>query len=102
MTGSLEHQPPLGKQDCIDNWRKRGRITVPIKRGDIADLLIVTLYETTARNRLPLDVLIEAQTAINTPTKHFGVIFGDTAPDWAQYKPLHVLWMDGEGNGRWK
>ncbi len=102
MAASSEHQAPQGKQDCIDTWRKRGRICVPTRRREIADLLIVALYETTTRNGMPLDVLIEAQPATNVPTKHFGVIFGDTPPDWAEYKPLPVLWMDGVGNGRWK
>jgi hypothetical protein len=101
MAASPEHQTPQEKQDCIDTWRQRGRICVPTKRGDIADLLIVTMYETTTRNGLPLDLLIEAQPAINTPTTQFGVIFGDTPPDWLKYKPLPVLWMSGEV-GRWK
>ena len=102
MAATPEHLTPQGIKDCIDTWRERGRINVPNKRGEIASLLIVALYETTTRNGMPLDVLIEAQTAINAPTKHFGVIFGDTPPDWAQYKPLPVLWVSGEGVGRWK
>ena len=97
-----EHETPKTKQDCIDTWRNSGRIGVPSKKRGVIDLLIVSLYETTSVNGMPLDALIEAQVAINVPTKQFGVLFGDTPPDWPRYKPLPVLWVSGEGVGRWK
>ena len=71
------HENPIGKQDCVDTWRGHGRMCVPTRGNHIIDVLIVAIYETTAVNGLPLDLLIEAQTAENDPIKQFGVIFSE-------------------------
>ncbi len=62
-----EHETPKTKQDCIDTWRNSGRIGVPGKSGGVIDLLIVSLYETTSVNGLPLDALL----ACGALPKHF-------------------------------
>jgi hypothetical protein len=96
-----EHHEPIGKAQYLATWRKRMRMAVPTARGTIADVLIVRLFETTAVNRLPLDALIEGQTAINAPVKRFGVLFGPIPPDWPAYG-LPVLWIcDSDVAGRW-
>jgi len=76
---------------------------VPTADLSIIDLRIIAIYETTAVNGLPLDLLIDAQKTTNDPVKQFGVIFSDTPPDWSKYR-IPVLWRkDGvSGVGRWK
>ena len=81
MPVTPEHQSPVDKQDCIDTWRKAGRISVPARSGHIVEVIIVNLYETTAGNGIPLDLLIEAQTNLNEPVKQFGVVFSQNQPD---------------------
>ena len=102
MTAIAEHRNPVGKTDIVDTWRERGRMPVPTAKGHIIDLYIVSLYETTAVNGRPLDLLIEAQKTRSDPVKRFGVIFGETPPDWSKYG-IPVLWRkEGEsGVGRW-
>ena len=97
------HENPIGKQDCVDTWRRHGRMCVPTRGNHIIDLLIVAIYETTAVNGLPLDLLIEAQTAENDPIKQFGVIFSKNPPNWSQYG-IPILWrQEGiDGVGRWR
>jgi hypothetical protein len=103
MSATAEHHDPIGKADTLDTWRKRMRMPVPAAAGHIVDLLIVRLYETTAVNGLPLDLVIEAQETTDGPVKRFGVVFGAEPPDWPSYG-IPVLWRrDGEaGVGRWK
>ena len=102
MTAIAEHRNPVGKTDIVDTWRERGRMPVPTSAGQIIDLHIVALYETSKVNGLPLDLLIEAQTSRSDPVKKFGVIFSNKLPDWSKY-PIPVLWRkDNEsGVGRW-
>ena len=102
MTAIAEHRNPVGKTDVVDTWRNRGRMPVPTSTGQIIDLHIVALYETTSVNGRPLDLLIEAQKSKSDPVKRFGVIFSKTAPDWSKYA-IPVLWRkDNEsGVGRW-
>lgn len=95
-----EHQSPVGKAQCIETWRARRRLSVPSADGGIVDLIIVSIYETTAVDGLPLDALIDAQKTLNDPVKQFGVVFGATPPDWSQYK-IPVLWIKDGGSGRW-
>ena len=98
-----EHSNPVGKQDSLDTWRHSGRISVPSREGHIIDLIIVAIYETTAVNGLPLDLLIEARKTVNDPAKQFGVIFSKNPPNWSQYG-IPILWrQEGKaGCGRWK
>ena len=102
MTAIAEHRNPVGKTDIVDTWRDRGRMPVPTSAGQIIDLHIVALYETTAVNGRPLDLLVEAQKSKSDPVKRFGVIFSETPPDWSNYA-IPVLWRkDNEsGVGRW-
>ena len=78
-------------------------MAVPTAAGNIVDLHIVTMYETTSVNGQPLDLLIEAQATKNDPAKQFGVIFSETSPDRSKYS-VPVLWReDGKsGIGLWK
>jgi hypothetical protein len=78
------------------------RMPVPTAAGQILDLRIVTLYETTAINGLPLDLLIDAQKTKIDPVKQFGVIFSDSPPDWSKYR-IPVLWCSEGvlGVGQW-
>jgi hypothetical protein len=71
--------------------------------GHIIDLQIVAIYETTAVNGHPLDLLVEAKKTNNDPVKQFGVIFSSSPPDWSAY-PMPLLWReDGKaGVGRWR
>ena len=103
MTVTAEHHNPIGKADSVDTWRKRRRMAVPTAAGNIVDLHIVTMYETTSVNGQPLDLLIEAQATKNDPAKQFGVIFSETSPDRSKYS-VPVLWReDGKsGIGLWK
>lgn len=97
------HGSPVGKEQTLATWRKRMRMPVPTGKGHIIDLQIVTIYETSKVNGLPLDFLIDAQKTSNDPVKQFGVVFSDTPPDWEKYG-VPVLWRQ-EGSqdvGRWK
>jgi hypothetical protein len=103
MTAAAEHEAPVGKSDTVDTWRQRGRMSVPAADGRIIDIWLVALYECTKVNGLPLDVLIEARKTRADPVKRFGVLFGETQPDWARYS-VPVLWLrEGEPDaGRWR
>ena len=103
MPAQAEHYSPIGKTDTLDTWRKRRRIPVPTRAGNIVDVRIVALYETTSANGLPLDALIEGRTAKDKPTVQFGVVFNARPPDWDAYT-IPILWIeDGKTNvGRWK
>ena len=94
-----QHMKPTTRQDCLDTWRKKGRICVPTRDNRIIDLIIVRIYETTAVNGLPLDLLIDARKTLNDPITQFGVIFSDTPPDRSKYD-FPILWHH-EGKGRW-
>ena len=61
MPVQAAHYDPIGKTDTLDTWRKRMRMPVPTKAGNIVDVRIVALYETTNVNGLPLDALVEGQ-----------------------------------------
>jgi hypothetical protein len=70
---------------------------VPTRAGAIIDLHIITLYDCTAVNGLPLDLLVEGRATNDAPLKRFGVLFADASPE--DKYPLPVLWMcDGRGN----
>jgi hypothetical protein len=103
MTAIAEHHNPVGRADTVDTWRKRDRMPVPTAAGHIIDLQIVVIYETTAVNGQPLDLLVEARKTNNAPVKQFGVIFSENQPDWSVY-PMPLLWReDGKaGVGRWR
>jgi hypothetical protein len=103
MTAMAEHYNPVGKAETIDTWRERGRMPAPTAAGHIIDLQIIAIYETTAVNGQPLDLLVEAKKTNNDPVKQFGVIFSSSAPDWSAY-PMPLLWReDGKaGVGRWR
>ena len=102
MTELVKHYNPIGKAETLNVWRQRMRMPVPTAKGHIVDLRIVAIYETTAINGLPLDLLIDAQKTKNDPVKQFGVIFSESSPDWSKYG-IPVLWRrEGEsGVGRW-
>ncbi|MEH6519224.1 MAG: hypothetical protein V7742_21300 [Halioglobus sp.] len=100
MTVTAQHITPIGKTDTVDTWRKSMRISVPSRDGHIVGLIIVRMYETTAVNGLPLDLLIDARKTHNDPVKQFGVVFGSSPPDWPAYD-IPVLWQR-EGVGRWR
>jgi hypothetical protein len=103
MTAMAEHYNPVGKVETIDTWRARRRMPAPTAAGHIIDLQIIAIYETTAVNGQPLDLLVEAKKTNNDPVKQFGVIFSSSAPDWSAY-PMPLLWReDGKaGVGRWR
>jgi hypothetical protein len=103
MAAIAEHYNPVGKAETVDTWRERGRMPVPTAEGQIIDLQIVAIYETTAVNGLPLDLLIEAQKTNSDPVKQFGVVFSENPPDWSKYG-IPVLWRQNgkSGVGRWK
>ena len=102
MTELVKHYNPVGKAETLEVWRRSMRMPVPSAGGHILDLQIVALYETTAINGLPLDLLIDAQKTRNDPVKQFGVIFSDSPPDWPKYR-IPVLWCSEgvPGVGRW-
>lgn len=103
MDAVAAHDSPVGKKQTLATWRKRMRMTVPAREGRIIDLQIVTIYETSKVNGLPLDFLVDARKTRNDPVKQFGVIFSDAPPDRAKYG-IPVLWRR-EGTpdvGRWK
>jgi hypothetical protein len=103
MTAAAEHYAPIGKADTLDTSRKPMRMPAPTAAGHIIDLQIVAIYETTAVNDQPLDLLIEAQKTNNDPVKQFGVIFSSSPPDWSAY-PMPLLWREDSkaGVGRWR
>ena len=102
MTELVKQYNPTGKAETMRVWRQRMRMPVPTAAGHILDLRIVTIYETTSVNGLPLDLLIDAQKTRNDPVKRFGVIFSESPPDWPKYG-IPVLWCgkDVPGVGRW-
>jgi hypothetical protein len=103
MPAQAEHYSPIGKTDTLDTWRKRKRMPVPTKIGNIVDVRIVALYETTNVNGLPLDALVEGQIMKGKPAVQFGVVFGATPPDRDAYG-IPILWIDDSRTnvGRWK
>ena len=102
MTELVKHYNPIGKAETVDVWRQRMRMPVPTANGLIVDLRIVAIYETTAVNGEPLDLLIAAQKTKHDPVKQFGVLFSESPPDWSKYS-IPVLWhCEGvPGVGRW-
>lgn len=102
MTELVKHSNPIGKSETLEVWRRRMRMPVPTAAGDILDLRIVSLYETSAVNGQPLDFLIDAQKTKNDPVKQFGVIFSEDPPDWSRYG-IPVLWCRESISdvGRW-
>jgi hypothetical protein len=103
MTEIAEHFDPFGKAQAVAVWRKRMRMPVPTAEGVIMDVRIIAIYETTSVNGLPLDLLIEARKSREHPVKRFGVIFGESPPDWSKYS-IPVLWRreSAPGVGRWR
>jgi hypothetical protein len=103
MTELVKHSNPIGKSGTLEVWRQRMRMPVPTAAGHILDLQIVAIYETSAVNGLPLDLLIDAQKTKNDPVKQFGVIFSENPPEWSKYG-IPVLWRrDGvSGVGSWR
>jgi hypothetical protein len=103
MPAQAEHYNPIGKTDTLDTWRKRMRMPVPTKAGNIVDVRIVALYETTNVNGLPLDALVEGQVTKDKPVVQFGVVFSPQPPDWDAYG-IPILWIDDSSInvGRWK
>jgi hypothetical protein len=102
MTELVKQHNPIGKTETLDVWRRKMRMPVPTAAGHILDLRILAIYETTAINGLPLDLLIDAQKTKNDPVKQFGVIFSESPPDWSKYG-IPVLWRKGgvSGVGMW-
>jgi hypothetical protein len=102
MTELVKHSNPIGKAESLEVWRQRMRMPVPTAAGQILDLWIVTIYETTTINGLPLDLLVDAQKTKNDPVKQFGVFFSESPPDWSKYG-IPVLWCSEgvPGVGRW-
>lgn len=92
---------PLTKADCIEYWKHTRNIDVPCRKG-ITCLKIVRLYECSAVDGLPLDVLIRAQTHLAAQQIVFGVVFRDQPPLPHHY-PIHLLWRKPESpdNGKW-
>jgi len=103
MTELVKQHNPIGKTETLEAWRLSKRMPVPTAKGHIVDLRILTIYETTAINGLPLDLLIDAQKTRSDPVKQFGVIFSESPPDWSMYG-IPVLWLrEGvSGMGRWR
>jgi hypothetical protein len=79
------------------------RMPVPTKACKILDVRIVSLYETTSVNGMPLDALVEARITEEKPSVQFGVIFSAAPPDWDKYG-IPILWIDDRriNIGRWK
>jgi len=102
MTELVKQYNPTGKAETMRVWRQRMRMPVPTAAGQILDLRIVTIYETTSVNGLPLDLLIDAQQTRSDPVRRFGVIFSESPPDWPKYG-IPVLWHSagGSGVGKW-
>ena len=98
-----EHYNPIGKAQTLAQWRKRMRMPGFTSSMEIDDLMIVHIYETTAVNGKPLDLLIDARKTINDPIKQFGVIFSAIPPDSSQYG-IPILWREHgkAGGGRWR
>lgn len=90
MPDPTAHQP-TGKQDWINAWRSGGRISVPTDDGDSLELVITRLFECTAVNGLPLDLLIEARATHRAPPKRFGVVLAMTRP--VDSYDIPVLWV---------
>jgi hypothetical protein len=86
---------PQSKEEWLAKWRNRGRIVLRDKGGNLIDVIIVQLFETTAVNGLPLDFLIAARKTHNDPVHQFGIIFSDAQPE-AGY-PIPVLWISKAG-----
>ncbi|MEH6637323.1 MAG: hypothetical protein V7700_17520 [Halioglobus sp.] len=98
MTALAPHIAPSTKQDHLDAWRTRGRISVPTRKGRILDLLVERIYETTAVDGLPLDLLVEARATHQAELKRFGVVFAEVKP--LDNYPLPVLWIN-DAVGSW-
>lgn len=92
---------PLVKADYVAYWQRTRTIDVPCRAG-ITCLKIVRLYECSAVDGLPLDVLIRAQTHLAAQQIVFGVVFSDDPPLPHHY-PIHLLWRQSESaeNGTW-
>jgi hypothetical protein len=103
MTELVKHHNPIGKTETLEVWRRRMRMPVPTAAGHIVDLRILAIYETSAVNGQPLDLLIDAQKTKNDPVKQFGVIFSEKPPEWSRYD-IPVLWRkEGvSGVGSWR
>jgi hypothetical protein len=103
MTEIAEHVDPVDKAEAVAVWRNRMRMPVPTAEGVIMDVRIITIYETTSVNGLPLDLLIEARKSSGDRVKWFGVIFSESPPDWSKYS-IPVLWRreSTPGVGRWR
>ena len=97
-----EHYNPIGKGQTLAQWRKRMRMPVLNRQNVIVDLIIVRIYEVTAVNGRPLDLLIEARKTKDDPSIQFGVIFSKLPPSRHDYG-IPILWReeDRAGLGRW-
>ncbi len=89
---------PRSRQACLAEWQAGGKIPVPIRKGGVLNMRLERLFECTAVNGLPLDLLIEARASKRAPPKRFGVIFSAHRP--GNDYPLPILWLDN-GQGTW-
>lgn len=93
------HIKPQCKEDFIDTWCSRGRITVPTRAGMLIDLQILTFAETTLIDGREAHLLIEARATRDAPVKRFGVVFTNYEPPALRHLPL--LWMNKAFEPRW-
>lgn len=89
---------PGSRQACLAQWQVGGTIPVLTRVGGILNMRLQRLYECTAVNGLPLDLLIEARASKRAPPKQFGVIFSEQHP--GNDYPLPILWLD-KGTATW-
>ena len=89
---------PKSRQACLKDWRVGGEIPVPTRKGGLLNMRLERLFECTAVNGFPLDLLIEARASKRAPTRRFGVIFSASRP--AHDYPLPILWLH-DGQGAW-
>ena len=97
MTELVKHYNPIGKGRNPGCLAPANVYRASTAAGHILDLRIVTIYETTAINGLPLDFLIAAQKT-RTILKQFGVIFSES-PRTGLNTASRCFWY-GEGISR--
>jgi hypothetical protein len=68
------HRTATSRQDCIDTWKSKKRISVPTQGGGLMDLWLVNLVEATTLNGKPIDLYVEARASKDASLKRFAVL----------------------------